>query len=86
IGDFAHIAPGVHMGGEVAVGARAFVGIGAVVLPGIRIGADSIVGAGAIVTRDVAAGTTVVGCPAKAISRQRDALASAGARERGGRR
>ena len=85
IGDFVHIAPGVHMGGEVAVGARAFVGIGAVVLPGIRIGEDSIVGAGAIVTRDVAPGTTVVGCPAKPISRHRHSLASVGA-ERGGRR
>lgn len=86
IGDFVHIAPGVHMGGEVAAGARAFVGIGAVVLPGIRIGEDSIVGAGAIVIRDVAPGTTVVGCPAKPISRSRLSFASVGGHERGGRR
>lgn len=86
IGDFVHIAPGVHMGGEVVVNARAFVGIGAVVLPGIRIGEGSIVGAGAIVTRDVAPGATVVGCPARPISRRRDAYASAGPRERGERR
>lgn len=67
IGDFAHIAPGVHMGGEVSVGEGAFVGIGATVLPQISIGAWSIVGAGAVVTRPVAPGTTVVGCPAMPI-------------------
>lgn len=75
IGDFVHIAPGVHMGGEVTVGARAFVGIGAVILPGLTIGEGSIVGAGAIVTRDVAPGVTVVGCPAKPISRTLRAFA-----------
>jgi sugar O-acyltransferase (sialic acid O-acetyltransferase NeuD family) len=86
IGDFVHVAPGVHMGGHVEIGARAFVGIGAVILPGIRVGEDSIVGAGAIVTRDVAPATTVVGCPARPLSRQRGVLASVGAHERGGRR
>jgi sugar O-acyltransferase (sialic acid O-acetyltransferase NeuD family) len=65
IGDFAHIAPGVHMGGEVSVGDRAFIGIGAVVLPRIRIGADATVGAGAVVTRDVPSSVTVAGVPAR---------------------
>lgn len=41
------------------------VGAGAVVLPGIRIGRDAMVGAGAVVTRDVPAGATVVGNPAR---------------------
>lgn len=67
IGDFAHIAPGVHMGGEVTVGEGALVGIGAVVLPRIRIGAGSIVGAGSVVTRDVPAGLTVTGVPARVV-------------------
>jgi sugar O-acyltransferase (sialic acid O-acetyltransferase NeuD family) len=75
IGDFVHIAPGVHMGGEVRVDPRAFVGIGAVILPGLTIGEGSIVGAGAIVTRDVAPGVTVVGCPARPIARTVRALA-----------
>ena len=65
VGDFAHIAPGVHMGGEVSVGEGALVGIGAVILPRIRIGAGSIVGAGAVVTRDVPPGMTVTGVPAR---------------------
>jgi sugar O-acyltransferase (sialic acid O-acetyltransferase NeuD family) len=67
VGDFAHIAPGVHMGGEVTVGEGALVGIGAVILPRIRIGAGSIVGAGAVVTRDVPAGLTVTGVPARVV-------------------
>jgi acetyltransferase-like isoleucine patch superfamily enzyme len=43
----------------------AVVGAGAVLLPGVVIGADSVVAAGAVVTRDVPAGATVVGVPAR---------------------
>jgi sugar O-acyltransferase (sialic acid O-acetyltransferase NeuD family) len=68
IGNHVHIGPGVHMGGEVRVDEGALIGIGATVIPGIHIGAWSTVGAGAVVIRDVAPGTTVVGCPAKPIA------------------
>lgn len=47
----------------------ASLGGGATVLPGIRIGAGAIVGAGAVVTRDVPAGATVIGNPAKILKR-----------------
>ena len=47
----------------------AFVGVHAVVMPGITIGERAVVGAGAIVTRDVPAMTTVVGVPAKELVR-----------------
>lgn len=43
------------------------IGIGAIVLDGVRIGAGSIVGAGCVVTRDVPAGSLVVGIPAKVV-------------------
>ena len=43
----------------------AALGSGVVVLGGIRIGTEAIVGAGAVVTRDVRAGATVAGVPAR---------------------
>lgn len=47
----------------------ASIGGGAVILPGLTIGAGAMVGAGAVVTRSVAPGATVVGNPARPISR-----------------
>jgi acetyltransferase-like isoleucine patch superfamily enzyme len=47
---------------------RASIGSGAVILGGIRIGEGALVGAGAVVTRDVAAGDTVAGVPARSRS------------------
>jgi sugar O-acyltransferase (sialic acid O-acetyltransferase NeuD family) len=67
IADHAHIAPGVHMGGEVQIGEGALIGIGAVVLPRVAIGAWSTVGAGAVVTEDVPPAATVIGVPARAM-------------------
>jgi len=50
---------------------RASIGSGAVILAGLTIGEDALVGAGAVVTRDVEAGTVVVGNPARHL-RMRD--------------
>ena len=41
------------------------IGIGAIVLNGVRVGEGSIVGAGAVVTKDVPARSLVVGVPGK---------------------
>jgi UDP-2-acetamido-3-amino-2,3-dideoxy-glucuronate N-acetyltransferase len=43
----------------------ASIGSGVVILGGVRIGAEALVGAGAVVTRDVRAGETVAGNPAR---------------------
>jgi acetyltransferase-like isoleucine patch superfamily enzyme len=43
----------------------AWIGIGAIILKGVVIGAGARVGAGAVVTRNVPAGATVVGNPAR---------------------
>lgn len=43
------------------------IGIGAIVLDGVRVGAGSIVGAGSVVTKDVPAGSLVVGVPSKVV-------------------
>ena len=43
------------------------IGIGAIVLNGVRVGAGSIVGAGAVVNKDVPARSLVVGVPGKVL-------------------
>ena len=43
----------------------ASIGSGSVILAGVTIGAGALVGAGAVVTKDVAPGAVVAGCPAR---------------------
>ena len=70
IGDYVHIGPGAVLGGGVTVEDDALVGLGARVLPGVTIGRGAIVGGGAVVISDVAAGSTVVGVPARTLARR----------------
>ena len=65
LGDFATLAPAVAMAGGVRVEHGAELGIGARVAPRLGIGRGAMVGAGAMVIRDVAAGATVAGVPAR---------------------
>jgi sugar O-acyltransferase (sialic acid O-acetyltransferase NeuD family) len=72
IGDFVTFAPRVSCNGRVHVHDGAYIGTGAILREGkpdkpLVIGAGAIVGAGAVVLNDIAAGTTVVGMPAKPI-------------------
>jgi maltose O-acetyltransferase len=62
-------ASGLESGRPIAIGANVWIGGGALILPGVTIGDDAIVGAGAVVTRDVPAASTVVGNPARIVSR-----------------
>jgi sugar O-acyltransferase (sialic acid O-acetyltransferase NeuD family) len=67
IGDHTHIAPGVHLGGEVQISEGGFVGIGAIVMPQRRVGSWSVVGAGAVVHRDIPTRVVAAGVPARVI-------------------
>jgi UDP-perosamine 4-acetyltransferase len=65
---FAHVAPAAVLCGSVRVGRGAQVSAGAVVIPARSVGAGAMVGAGAVVVRDVPAGATAVGVPARVTS------------------
>jgi len=49
------------------IGRGSLVGIGAIVLDGVKVGAGCIVGAGSVVTKDVPERSLVVGVPAKVL-------------------
>lgn len=51
----------------VRIGARCFIGVSVIVLPGVSIGDDCIIGAGSIVTKDVLPGSVAVGNPARVV-------------------
>ena len=51
----------------VHIGRNAWIGVGAIILPGVTIGENAVVAAGAVVTKDVAPNAIVGGNPAKFI-------------------
>ena len=75
IGDFVTFAPGVKCNGNIHIQDHAYIGAGAMIKQGtpdqpLVIGAGAIVGMGAVVTKSVPAGATVVGNPARIVTKK----------------
>lgn len=58
-------ATGLEFGRPVHIGRNVWIGGKAIILPGVTIGDDAVIGAGAVVTKDVPAGATALGNPAR---------------------
>lgn len=69
VGTYTSFAPGVKTGGHSFIEEAVDMGIGVSTIQDIRIGRESVVGGQTMVIRDVKHKTTVVGVPARAISR-----------------
>jgi len=65
--DAAKRAEGLESARPITIGARAWLGGGTIVLPGVEIGRDAIIGAGSVVTRSVAPGVVAAGNPCRVI-------------------
>lgn len=63
--DAASRAAGVEFGRPITIGEDVWIGGGAIILPGVTIDDGALIGAGAVVTRDMPAGATAVGNPAR---------------------
>jgi maltose O-acetyltransferase len=62
-------AQGLEFGRPIRIGRNVWIGGAALILPGVTVGDDAVIGAGAVVTRDVPAGATIVGNPARPVVR-----------------
>lgn len=65
IGDYSTLMWRVNISGNVTIGEGCLIGTGATILQGVKVGNWTTVGAGAVVTRDLPAGCTAVGIPAR---------------------
>jgi maltose O-acetyltransferase len=55
----------------VAVGRNAWIGMGAIILPGVTIGEACVIGAGSVVVKDVGPFSVAVGNPARVVRSRR---------------
>jgi sugar O-acyltransferase (sialic acid O-acetyltransferase NeuD family) len=68
VGPWCQISAHCDVTGGAVLGAEVFLGSHAAVLPLVRVGDRAVVGAGAVVTRNISAGLTAVGVPAREIA------------------
>ena len=78
VGDYTCIAGGVCISGGVTIGPSCYLGTNSSIIEQVTIGDYSLVGMGSAVLRDVAAGSVVVGTPARFLRHTRSAGALPG--------
>jgi maltose O-acetyltransferase len=66
--DAAERASGLEWACPISIDARAWLGGGVIVLPGVSIGEDAVIGAGSVVTRAVAAGVVAAVNPCRPVA------------------
>ena len=69
IGSYSTLMWRVNISGAVQVGQGCMIGTGATILQGLKVEDNSAVGAGAVVNRDLPAGSTVAGVPARQLKK-----------------
>ena len=62
-----HNRAGLHCAKPIEIGAGAWIGARAILLPGVKIGDGSVVAAGAVVTKDVPPNVLAAGVPARVL-------------------
>jgi len=67
VGEFAHIAPGAVLCGEVKIGENSHIGANSVVKQQIKIGANTIIGMGSVVLKNIYDDMLAYGNPCKEI-------------------
>jgi acetyltransferase-like isoleucine patch superfamily enzyme len=72
VGSDCELAPGVVICGHATIGNNVKVGVNASILPHRKVGDGARIGAGAVVTKDVPAGETWVGNPARPLVKDID--------------
>jgi acetyltransferase-like isoleucine patch superfamily enzyme len=62
--------------GDIVVEDHAWLGVGVIVLSGVRIGKGSVIGAGSVVTGDIPDGAIAVGSPARVVKMRSDVVSN----------
>ena len=59
--------PDLDVFGPITVGSNVFIGINAIIMPGVTIGDNVVIGSGSVVTRDIPANSVAAGVPARVL-------------------
>ncbi|EPX75374.1 serine O-acetyltransferase activity [Schizosaccharomyces octosporus yFS286] len=58
---------GNELAKPIKIGNNVWIGLGAIILPGVTLGDGCVIGAGSVVTKDIPANTVAVGSPARVV-------------------